>query len=89
MNAGLIHYTILMAIIFYLKIKERNDISKSMISEIIGKTEDNVKEGISINAILPFFEKFRLQVRVFDLFYKFVLHMIHLLEIIITRSCTV
>jgi hypothetical protein len=43
-----------------------------MILEIIGKTEDNVKEGISINDILPFFEKFRLQVRVFDQFYKLV-----------------
>ncbi len=43
-----------------------------MILEIIGKTEDNVKEGISINDILPFFEKFRLQVRVFDHFYKLV-----------------
>ena len=52
--------------------KKRNFISRSMILEIIGKTEDNVKEGIFINDILPVFEKFRLQVRVFDQFYKLV-----------------
>jgi len=52
--------------------KKRNYISRSMILEIIGKTEENVKEGISIHDMLPFFEKFRLQVKVFDQFYKLV-----------------
>jgi len=50
--------------------KKRNVITRASILETIGKTEDNVKEGISIEDILPFFEKHRLQLRVFDRFYK-------------------
>ena len=43
-----------------------------MILDIIGKTEDNIKEGISINDISLFLEKFRLQIRIYDQFYKMV-----------------
>ena len=36
----------------------------------IGKTEENFKEGLSIEDVLPFFAKHRLAIRVFDKFCK-------------------
>ena len=49
--------------------KSRNVVSRADILETIGRTEANVKEGISIEDIVPFFVKHRLQLRVFDQFY--------------------
>ena len=46
--------------------KKRNPITRQTILDIIGKTEENVKEGISIDEILPFFKKFGIQLRVYD-----------------------
>ncbi|MFM7986888.1 MAG: hypothetical protein ACKPKO_47000 [Candidatus Fonsibacter sp.] len=43
-----------------------------MILELLGKTEENIKEGLSKSDILPFFIKYRLQLRVFDSFYKLI-----------------
>ena len=53
--------------------KKRNVITREIILETIGKTEDNVKEGLSIDDVLPFFEKHRLQLRIFDKFYNEIL----------------
>ena len=50
--------------------KKRNVITREIILETIGKTEENVKEGLSIDDVLPFFEKHRLQLRIFDKFYQ-------------------
>ena len=50
--------------------KSRNVITRESILKTIGKTEDNVKEGLSIRDVVPFFEKHRLQLRVYDKFYK-------------------
>ena len=35
--------------------KKRNLITKSIILEILGKTKENIKEGLSISEVLPFF----------------------------------
>ena len=37
--------------------KKRNLITRGIILEILGKTEDNIKEGLSITDVLPFFCK--------------------------------
>jgi hypothetical protein len=50
--------------------KKRNVITRANILKTIGKTEENVKDGLSIQDVLPFFEKHRLQLRVFDKFCK-------------------
>ena len=50
--------------------KSRNVITREAILKTIGKTEENVKEGISIQDVVPFFEKHRLQLRVYDKFYN-------------------
>ena len=52
--------------------KKRNVITREIILEIIGKTEDTIKSGLSIDDMRPFFVKFKLSVRVFDKFYKLV-----------------
>ena len=52
--------------------KKRNVITRTSILATIGKTEENVKEGLSIEDVLPFFKKHRLHVRLYDKFYKMV-----------------
>ena len=41
--------------------KKRNVINRAVILKTIGKTEENVKEGLSVEDVLPLFEKHRLQ----------------------------
>ena len=38
--------------------------------ETLGKTEADLEEGLSINEVVPFFKHFRLQLRVYDEFYR-------------------
>ena len=45
-------------------------IARKIILGIIGKTEETIKSGISIDDMTPFFVKFKLSVRAFDKFYK-------------------
>ena len=52
--------------------KKRYRITREKILEIICKTEENVKEGISIEDIKPFFIKCRLKLRVYNKFFKLV-----------------
>ncbi len=53
--------------------KKCNVINRAVILKTSSKTEESVKEGSSIQDVMPFFEKNRLQLRVFDQFYKLVL----------------
>ena len=39
---------------------------------MIGKSEDNIKEGLTVEEILPFFIKYKLKLRVYDMFYKLI-----------------
>ena len=48
----------------------RYRISKEKILQILGKTEAELEEGLSIQDVVPFFEHFRLQLRVFNMFYQ-------------------
>ena len=52
--------------------KKRNIVNRATILQTIGRTEENIKEGLSIEDILPFFVKHKLTLRVFDKFYKMV-----------------
>ena len=38
----------------------------------MNKTEENIKDGLTIEAVLPFFVKYKLRLRVFDLMYKLI-----------------
>jgi hypothetical protein len=49
---------------------KRQVVNRDKILQIIGKTEDTVKDGISVNDILPFFKMYNLQLRVFDEFMR-------------------
>ena len=52
--------------------KKRNAVTREIILQIINKTEDDIKNGLSVHDILPFFVHFRLQLRVYDRFSKLV-----------------
>ena len=40
--------------------------NREKILEIINKTEDDVKNGLSVNEMMPFFEHFSIPLRVYD-----------------------
>ena len=50
--------------------KKRNMITRATILEVLGRTEDNVRQGLTVDDVLPFFVKYKLRLRVFDVFYK-------------------
>ena len=52
--------------------KTKNKISRESILKLRGLTEENICEGLTIQEVLPFFEKFKLKLRVFDVFYNFI-----------------
>ena len=47
---------------------QRYRITRQDILDILGKTEENIKQGLTINEVVPFFEKFKLKLRVYDIF---------------------
>ena len=50
----------------------RYRITREEILGILGRTEENIKDGLTIQQVVPFFEKFKLKLRVYDVFYKLV-----------------
>ena len=50
----------------------RYRITRDDILEILGKTKDSIKEGLTIHEVAPFFEKSRLKLRVYDIFQNLV-----------------
>jgi len=50
------------------KLKLRNRITRADILELIGRTETDVRDGITMHEMLPFFQKFKLKVRLYDIF---------------------
>jgi predicted DNA-binding protein YlxM (UPF0122 family) len=47
---------------------QRYQITRKDILEILGKTEENIKDGVTIKEVVPFFEKFKLRLKVYDIF---------------------
>ena len=50
----------------------RKHITRQTILNDIGFNEENIKNGVSLNQIKPFFKKYKLKLRVFDIFYKMI-----------------
>ena len=50
--------------------KRKEKVDRDTILQIINKTEETLKNGISVQDIKPFFEKYRLQLRVYDEYMK-------------------
>ena len=46
--------------------KKKNLITRETILEVLGRTEEDLKEGLTINEVLPFFEKYKLKLRVYE-----------------------
>jgi len=51
---------------------QRYVITREKILDTIGRTEETIQDGLTIDDILPFFQKHKLRLRVFDLFYKMI-----------------
>ena len=52
--------------------KKREVVNRAKILEVIGKTEETVKDGVSVQDVMPFFEKYNLQLRVYDEYMKLI-----------------
>ena len=50
--------------------KKKNLVTREAILEVLGRTEEDIKEGLTIKEVLPFFEKYKLKLRVYDVFYN-------------------
>ena len=48
--------------------KKRYLITRDVIYQIIYKTDVSVREGLNVHDLLAFFEKYKIQVRVFDVY---------------------
>ena len=52
--------------------RKRNVLTRQKLLTILNKTEETVKQGISVKEVLPFFKEYKLNLRVFDVFGKLV-----------------
>ena len=52
--------------------KKKKLITRETILEVLGRTETDIKDGLTIKEILLFFEKYKLKLRVYDVFYNLI-----------------
>ena len=52
--------------------KTRQVITREMILELLQRTEETIKDGLTVEDVLPFFQKYKLKLRVFDQFHKLI-----------------
>ena len=52
--------------------KTKNVITRETILEVLGRTEADIQDGLSIEEVLPFFQKYKLKLRVYDVFYNLI-----------------
>ncbi|MFM7986280.1 MAG: hypothetical protein ACKPKO_43905, partial [Candidatus Fonsibacter sp.] len=54
--------------------KQQNLITRETILEVLGRTEENIMEGLTIKEVLPFFSKtkYKLKLRVYDVLYNLI-----------------
>ena len=50
--------------------KRKGMVTTGTILQVLDRTEDNIKQGLTIDDVLPFFVKYKLRLRVFNVFYK-------------------
>jgi hypothetical protein len=52
--------------------QRREALTREKLLDIIGKSEENVKQGLTINEMLPFFQKYKISIKVYNKFYQLV-----------------
>ena len=55
-----------------LRTDKKNPTTRETILEVLGRTEEDIKDGLTINEVLPFFNKYKLKLRVYDVFYNLI-----------------
>ena len=52
--------------------KTKNIVNRATILKLINRTESSIKKGLTIEETLPFFERYKLKLRVYDVFYQLI-----------------
>ena len=52
--------------------RKRNVLTRDKLLAIVNETEETIKLGISLKDVLPFLQKYKLKLRVFDVFGKMI-----------------
>ena len=52
--------------------RKREPLTRAKLLQIVGKTENDIKDGVSVTQMIPFFDKYNIPVKVFDVNYKFI-----------------
>ena len=52
--------------------KKKNLITRQKILKVLGRTEEDIKEGLTVQEVLPFFREYKLKLRVYDVFYNLI-----------------
>ena len=52
--------------------KTKNVITRETILDVLGRNEEDIKDGLTIDEVLPFFKKYKLKLRVYDVFYNLI-----------------
>ena len=52
--------------------KTQNKVTRGDVIKILGRTEESIKRGLTCDEVTPFFEQFKLKLRVFDVFHKLI-----------------
>jgi len=50
--------------------KQRYRITRESLLKLLNKTEDTIKQGLTFDEVLPFFVRYKLKLRVFNIFYQ-------------------
>ncbi len=52
--------------------KTKNVVTRETILEVLGRTEADIQDGLTIDEVLPSFKKYKLKLRVYDVFYNMI-----------------
>ena len=52
--------------------KTKNIITRETILDVLGRTEEDIKDGLTTDEVLPFFQRYKLKLRVYDVFYHLI-----------------
>ena len=52
--------------------KTKSRVTRKDVIQILGRTEESIKRGLTCEEVTPFFERFKVKLRVFDVFHKLI-----------------
>jgi len=52
--------------------KRSNVVNRETILKLVGRSEANIADGLTVHEILPFFQRYKLRLRVYDVFFRLI-----------------